>query len=98
VRLLEGAGLGHRIAHRPSQLSGGEQQRVALVRALINEPDLILADEPTGNLDAESEELVLSHLRAAAADGRAVLVASHSDGVCATADRILTMDRGSIVE
>jgi ABC-type lipoprotein export system ATPase subunit len=98
VRLLESAGLGHRIDHRPSQLSGGEQQRVALVRALINEPDLILADEPTGNLDAESEELVLTRLRAAAADGRAVLVASHSDNVCGTADRILTMDKGSIVE
>jgi putative ABC transport system ATP-binding protein len=98
VELLESAGLGLRINHRPSQLSGGEQQRVALVRALINGPDLILADEPTGNLDAESEELVLGRLRAAADEGRAVLVASHSDNVCATADRILMMDKGKIID
>jgi putative ABC transport system ATP-binding protein len=95
-QLLRAAGLGHRINHRPSQLSGGEQQRVALVRALINGPDLILADEPTGNLDAESEELVLVRLREAAAQGRAVIVASHSDVVCAAADRVVTMDKGQI--
>lgn len=98
VELLDRAGLGDRKDHRPSQLSGGEQQRVALVRALINGPELILADEPTGNLDAESEELVLTRLRVAANEGRAVLVASHSEIVCASADRVLTMEKGKIIE
>jgi putative ABC transport system ATP-binding protein len=96
--LLESAGLGDRRAHLPSQLSGGEQQRVAVARALMTEPALLLADEPTGNLDAESEQLVLDQLRQAAAAGCSVVVASHSDTVCRSVDRVLTMEKGKILE
>ncbi len=96
--LLVGAGLGDRMKHRPTQLSGGEQQRVALVRALSNNPTLVLADEPTGNLDADSESIVLDRLRAASRDGRTVLIASHSEAACERADRVLTMERGAIRE
>jgi putative ABC transport system ATP-binding protein len=96
--ILGRAGLGNRFDHRPAQLSGGEQQRVAVARALITKPDLILADEPTGNLDDDSERLVLAQLRVAATEGCAVVVASHSDTVSENADRVLTMEKGKILE
>jgi ABC-type lipoprotein export system ATPase subunit len=96
--ILGRAGLGNRVDHRPAQLSGGEQQRVAVARALITKPDLILADEPTGNLDDDSERLVLAQLRVAATEGCAVVVASHSDTVAENADRVLTMEKGKILE
>jgi putative ABC transport system ATP-binding protein len=95
---LEQVGLADRQDHRPSQLSGGEQQRVALARALVKSPRLILADEPTGNLDAANEGTVLHLLRAATDLGCAVLVATHSREVSAIADRVLTLDQGSLVE
>jgi ABC-type lipoprotein export system ATPase subunit len=98
LELLEAAGLGARVNHRPAELSGGEQQRIALARALINNPDIVLADEPTGNLDADNEKLVLERLREVTAEGRAVLVASHSDVVCSSADRVISIDRGTTVE
>ena len=91
-------GLADRATHRPSRLSGGEQQRVAIARALINDPGLILADEPTGNLDSETgaEILVLfHHLRDEA--GVAFLIVTHDDEVAATADRIIRMKDGKIV-
>ena len=91
-------GLADRATHRPSRLSGGEQQRVAIARALINEPDLILADEPTGNLDSETgkEILALFHrLRDEA--GVAFLIVTHDDEVAATADRVIRMKDGKVI-
>ena len=91
-------GLSDRATHRPSRLSGGEQQRVAIARALINNPDLILADEPTGNLDSETgkEILTLFHrLRDEA--GVAFLIVTHDDEVAATADRVIWMKDGKII-
>lgn len=95
--LLERVGLADRVSHRPSRLSGGEQQRVAIARAMINNPSLILADEPTGNLDSEtgSEILALFHrLRDEA--GVSFLIVTHDDEVAATADRIIRMKDGEI--
>ena len=95
---LEMVGLADRATHRPSRLSGGEQQRVAIARALINNPGLILADEPTGNLDSETgaEILALFHrLRDEA--GVSFLIVTHDDEVAATADRIIRMKDGEII-
>ncbi len=85
-------GLKDRATHFPRQLSGGEQQRVALARALIADPPIVMADEPTGNLDAKSAGIVLSHLRQLADGGRAVIVASHSARVAEMSDRVLSLD------
>jgi len=97
--LLDRVGLGGRGASFPERLSGGEQQRVALARALVHEPALVLADEPTGNLDAETAAAVLALLvRLAREDGRTVLMATHSREVAAVADRVLAVERGGLVE
>lgn len=93
--LLREVGLGHRLRHRPQQLSAGEQQRVAVARALVNAPAVVLADEPTGNLDAETESDVLDVLtRGAAHSGCAVLLVTHSAGVASRAGRVLRMVDG----
>jgi len=92
---LDLVGLGDRAKHRPGQLSGGEQQRVAIARALINDPGLILADEPTGNLDTETGREILdlfSHLRDEA--DVAFLIVTHDDEVAASADRVIEMKDG----
>ena len=81
----------------PSQLSGGEQQRFAIARALVNDPALVLADEPTGNLDAESGAVVLALLREATRDGRAVLVVTHDAAVTGSADRVVTLREGQLL-
>lgn len=94
--LLEDLGLGDRTEHRPDQLSGGEQQRVALARAMINEPVVILADEPTGSLDATNEHALLDVLRALAARGTAVLLITHSESVAATAAVRWSLDDGRV--
>jgi putative ABC transport system ATP-binding protein len=97
--LLERVGLGDRGASFPERLSGGEQQRVALARALVHDPTLILADEPTGNLDAESAAGVLALLDGLAREaGRTVLMVTHSREVAAIADRIFTIEGGRLVE
>jgi ABC-type lipoprotein export system ATPase subunit len=80
----------------PSRLSGGEQQRFAIARALVNDPALVLADEPTGNLDVEAGAEVLRLLRAGAADGRAVVLVTHEAAAAAIADRVLTMRDGRL--
>ncbi len=91
---LAGVGLGARAAHRAHELSGGEQHRVALARALVKAPVLILADEPTSQLDSDTARDVLGLIRQAADSGTAVLIASHDSAVTGIADRVLTMDDG----
>jgi putative ABC transport system ATP-binding protein len=99
LALLATVGLADRAASFPDRLSGGEQQRVAVARALVHEPMLVLADEPTGNLDAESARQVLGLLAGLARQaGRTVIAASHSDEVAALADRVLTLADGRISE
>jgi ABC-type lipoprotein export system ATPase subunit len=82
----------------PSRLSGGEQQRFAIARALVNDPVLLLADEPTGNLDVEAGAEVLQLLRAGAEDGRAVVLVTHEAAAASIADRVLTLRDGRLVE
>jgi ABC-type lipoprotein export system ATPase subunit len=95
--LLGAVGLGDRMSHRPSALSGGEKQRVAIARALANEPRLVLADEPTGNLDAASTETVLDLLiRVPAEHGCTVVVVTHDDQVAARADHRLHLVNGRV--
>ncbi|MBI2907898.1 MAG: ABC transporter ATP-binding protein [Chloroflexi bacterium] len=96
-RALEDVGLGDRAHHLPSQLSGGEQQRVCIARALINEPRLILADEPTGNLDSANEEIVMGILRRLHAAGHTIVVVTHNTEVAESADRIIRLEHGRIV-
>jgi ABC-type lipoprotein export system ATPase subunit len=80
----------------PHELSGGEQQRLAVARALVQDPPLVLADEPTGNLDPEAGATVLGLLRAAADEGRAVVLVTHDDAATAAADRVLHLEHGRL--
>jgi len=92
-------GLSKRMQHRPSELSGGEQQRVALARALINRPAIVLADEPTGNLDSKNSEIVLKMLRHSNQElGQTVLMITHNPEAASYGDRIIHMRDGEIVE
>jgi len=95
---LKHVGLADRAGHLPSQLSGGEQQRVAIARALVNDPKIILADEPTGNLDAANEQIVLDLLSGLHAQGRTILLVSHDERVGRCADRRINLEHGRIVE
>jgi len=97
LALLEKFQLGHRKNHIPSRLSVGEQQRVALARALIRNPKLILADEPTGNLDTENSGIILDHLAAFAEGGGAVLMVTHDDHARSAAKRTLELSAGKLV-
>ncbi|MBX3595104.1 ABC transporter ATP-binding protein [Sphingomonas sp.] len=93
--LLTALGLAERLTHRPSQLSGGEQQRVAVARALANRPALVLADEPTGNLDEATSEVVLAEfLRLVRGEGAAALIATHNERLAAKMDRIVRLHEG----
>jgi len=94
---LEAVGMDHRAGHRPGELSGGEQQRVAIARALIMRPGLLLADEPTGNLDSTTGDQILALLRhAVVADGLAIVMVTHSQSAARAADRILTVCDGRL--
>src|SRR5436305_8014229 len=93
---LERVGLKDRARHLPAQLSGGEQQRVCIARALINDPKIILADEPTGNLDAQNEEIVLRLLREFHQQGRTIVMVTHDPVVARLADRRIELHHGKI--
>lgn len=97
-KLLEKVGLSHRMNHKPNQLSGGEQQRVAIVRALINNPRLILADEPTGNLDSKSGEEIMEILQKLNKEGRTIIMVTHEKYTAECAKRILHIKDGLVVE
>ena len=98
-RLLDGVGLAHRVDHRPAELSGGEQQRVAVARALANAPKLLLADEPTGNLDPETSEQVFGMLlEQVRGTGLTALIATHNPELAGRMDRILRLRDGRVVE
>lgn len=99
ARITELLGIAKRLDHRPSEMSGGEQQRVALARALINKPAIVLADEPTGNLDSKNSEIVLSMLRQSNKElGQTVLMITHNPDAAAYGDRILHMRDGEVVD
>jgi lipoprotein-releasing system ATP-binding protein len=99
IELLNAVGLGERLRHKPGELSGGEQQRAAIARALLNDPKIILADEPTGNLDSQSGESVLELLRKLNREsGKTVVVATHDRRLAEACDRVLRMADGRIRE
>ena len=95
---LERVGLGHRSSHLPKQLSGGEQQRVCIARALINEPEILFADEPTGNLDAENERIVLNIFAELHTQGRTIVMVTHNPDLGQQTDRIIQLQHGKIIE
>ena len=95
--LLERVGLGERLHHRPSQLSGGQQQRVAIARALVRDPAVLLADEPTGNLDLDATREVLALLSRLHQEGRTVLLITHDPGVAACALRQIRVAHGKVL-
>ncbi len=94
---LESVGLGDRVHHRPGELSGGQQQRVAIARALVNDPDLLLADEPTGNLDARAAEEVMGIFQGLHRAGRTILLVTHDLALAARCRRIARIEAGQIV-
>ncbi len=96
--ILKELDLSNRLNHYPKELSGGEQQRVAIARALINNPDFILADEPTGNLDEKNEELIFKILKKLANLGKGIIVVSHNKAIKKYADTILILEAGDLHE
>jgi len=96
-RFLEEVGLGHRLNHFPNQLSGGEKQRVAIARALINDPSIILADEPTGNLDSKSGAEVLDIFKALHHKGHTIVLVTHDMAIAKIAQRVIKVKDGKIV-
>jgi lipoprotein-releasing system ATP-binding protein len=98
VAFLQGMGLSHRLGHKPGELSGGEQQRVAVARALINQPQVVLADEPTGNLDKVNSLAVFDLLKKAAHEGgQAVVMVTHNPELARKADRVVRMEDGQVL-
>jgi putative ABC transport system ATP-binding protein len=98
TELLRSVGLADRAGHLPSALSGGQRQRVAIARALANQPAVVLADEPTGNLDSEATTEVLRLFEQLRADGQTLVLVTHDERIAATADRLLTMRDGMLVD
>lgn len=98
-KLLAHVGLGKRMAHKPGELSGGEQQRVAVCRALMNEPEIIMADEPTGNLDSKTAEGIHDVLwELCQKEGRTLIVVTHFEPLAKRADHVLTLDAGTVTK
>jgi putative ABC transport system ATP-binding protein len=97
MEALERVGLGARAKHKPTELSGGEQQRVALARALVNNPPLLLADEPTGNLDSASTAEIVSVLKQLSKDGITVIIITHEADIAAQTQRIIRLSDGEII-
>lgn len=95
-RLLERVGLSERLSHRPAELSGGERQRVAIARALVHHPRVLLADEPTGNLDADAGANIMRILKSLREEGQTIVMVTHDPGIAAYADRILVLEGGRL--
>jgi len=95
---LESVGLADRTEHFPNELSGGQQQRVAIARALVNDPEIILADEPTGNLDSESSNEILTILKRLNEQGRTIIIITHEESIAAQTNRILKIVDGVVTE
>ncbi|MDR1285863.1 MAG: ABC transporter ATP-binding protein [Campylobacteraceae bacterium] len=93
---LKKVGLSHRLTHRPSELSGGEQQRLCIARALINDPDIILADEPTGNLDEENERGIYELFKKLKKEGKTIIVITHNNELGELGDRIIYLHHGKL--
>lgn len=98
TKLLEGFDMGERLLNKPSELSGGQQQRVAIARALANEPEIILADEPTGNLDSKTGIIVMDYLKKLHSEGKTIILVTHDDKLSKYATRIITLSDGRIIE
>ncbi|NCN58996.1 macrolide ABC transporter ATP-binding protein [Candidatus Roizmanbacteria bacterium CG_4_9_14_0_2_um_filter_38_17] len=98
ARLLTRLGLGNRQDHAPNQLSGGQQQRVAIARALINDPEIILADEPTGNLDTKTGDQIMQILKNLNNEGKTIVMVTHESEIAKYADRIIRIVDGKIIE
>jgi putative ABC transport system ATP-binding protein len=98
VEALEIVGLGDRVHHRPNELSGGQQQRVAIARALVSNPPIILADEPTGNLDSESGMEILRTLKELHNKGNTIILITHDNNIAMQAARVIRLNDGEIVE
>ncbi len=96
MKLIESVGLGHRTNHRPTELSGGEQQRVATARALTTEPKIILADEPTGNLDSKTGKKIMENLKEINEKGKTVIIVTHDSSLASYADKIVYLKDGKI--
>jgi putative ABC transport system ATP-binding protein len=96
-RVLEQVGLGHRFDHLPSQLSGGEQQRVCIARAIVNESPILFADEPTGNLDEENEKIVLDIFQKLHAKNRTIIMVTHNPSLGQYTDRIIRLQHGKYI-
>lgn len=96
--LLEGFDMGERLINKPSELSGGQQQRVAIARALANEPDIILADEPTGNLDSKTGVAVMDYLKKLHSEGKTIILVTHDDKLSSYAHRRITLVDGKVIK
>lgn len=95
--ILDMVGLSHRFTHLPSQLSGGEQQRACIARALINNPEILIADEPTGNLDEKNEGIVLELFQKIKKDGKTIILITHNPNLGKQGDRVITLSHGKLI-